>query len=138
MMARGFDLIAAWGFTFKTPGFVWAKCTEAHGSSRFEAVWPEAKTDVVDARVRDRVGFRRRVADGGEGGWDYFILPEAWKTEVCRGYDAGIIAGAMIIRGLLLPDRDGKHPAKAMQIPGYKKMRLYHVPAAILDGGAHA
>jgi putative DNA primase/helicase len=78
------------------------------------------------------------VADGGEGGWDYFFLPEAWKTEVCRGFDARMIAEAMILRGLLLPNRDGKHLAKTIKTPGYKKMRLYHVPAAILDGGDHA
>jgi hypothetical protein len=61
------------------------------------------------------------VVDGGESGWDYFILPEAWKAEVCRGFDAKTLAHAMILRGLLLPDRDGKHLAKTIEIPGYKK-----------------
>jgi hypothetical protein len=50
---------------------------EAHGSSRFEAVWEGAETDVVDTRVRDRVGFRRQVG-GDEGSkLDYFNFPEA-------------------------------------------------------------
>jgi hypothetical protein len=69
--------------------------------------------------------------------WDYFIFPEAWKAEVCRGFDPRMIARAMIARELLLPDRDGVHVTKSVQVLGYKKMRLYHVPAAILDGAGH-
>jgi hypothetical protein len=43
----------------------------------------------------------------------------------------------MIARGLLVPG-DGNHYAKSERIPGYtKKMRLYHIPAAILGGDDH-
>jgi hypothetical protein len=109
---------------------------EAHGTSRFEPIWEGAETDIVDSRVRERVGFRRRVDGDGGSKWEYFIFTGAWKTEVCRGYDAGMIAQAMIARGLLLPS--GSRPTKSLQMPGHKKMRLYHVPAAILDGDDHA
>jgi uncharacterized protein (DUF927 family) len=107
---------------------------EAHGSSRFEAVWEGSSNDV---RVPYRAGFRKRVTDGDESGWHYFILPEVWKNEVCRGYDPKALAKAMIGRGLLTPDPDGRHHAKLERVPGYRKMRVYHIPAAILDGDKH-
>jgi uncharacterized protein (DUF927 family) len=111
---------------------------EAHGSSRFEAIWEGASGDAVETRVQNRAGFRKRAKDGDdETAWDYHVLPGVWRDEVCRGRDPQTLAKALIARGLLVPG-DGEHHAKSERIPGYgKKMRLYHIPAAILDGDDH-
>src|SRR5262249_10284433 len=55
---------------------------EAHGGSRFEAAWEDG-----DQRVINRVGFRRRQGPE-DGDWQYMILPEQWRTEVAKGFDA--------------------------------------------------
>jgi uncharacterized protein (DUF927 family) len=117
---------------------------EAHGSSRFEAIWEDAEdaedASGVDTRVHNRAGFRKRVKDGDGEVWDYYVLPEVWRDEVCRGHDPKALAKVMIARGLLVPG-DGNHFAKSERVPGYtkktKKMRLYHIPAAILAGDDH-
>ncbi len=110
---------------------------EAHGESRFtsllapapgaEQVAPEA------ARTINRVGWRRRVPDGGGERWEYLIFPEAWKGEVCKGLNARNVANLLHARGLLLGG-DERHRAALVTIPGEGKRRLYIVSGAILGG----
>src|SRR5205807_1098442 len=61
---------------------------EAHGESRFTLLTPSASgaepapPDV--ARTINRAGFRRRTGSGDTERWEYLILPETWRTEVCK------------------------------------------------------
>jgi hypothetical protein len=95
---------------------------EAHGSSRFEDPWQEQQESYCDSdgrrgatpRTVNRAGFRRRDALGN---WRYFIFPEIWRAEVCKGYDAGAIAKAMIERGWI-ERGDGKNLTKRERVPG--------------------
>jgi uncharacterized protein (DUF927 family) len=109
---------------------------EAHAESRFTLLvrnsdGMEAAPDA--ARTVNRVGFRRRVDDGtGQGErWEFLVLPEAWKAEVCKGIDAQRTADALIARGLL-GGASARHRAALMTIPGEGKRRLYRVSGAIL------
>jgi hypothetical protein len=47
--------------------------------------------DLHDDRTTNRCGWRRRDDDQ----WTYFVLPEAWRTEVCRGIDGEMTARAL-------------------------------------------
>jgi putative DNA primase/helicase len=109
---------------------------EAHGSSRFEAAW---ETDAANAnslsdrsvvdRTVNRVGFRRKKGDI----WQYLVMPEQWRSEVAKGYDAPALAHAMIERGFMEGDRAGKS-STPIAVPGHSKMRLYLLTPKLLDG----
>jgi putative DNA primase/helicase len=102
---------------------------EAHGSSRFEAAWKDG-----EGRVLNRVGFRRRDA---QGSWIYMVLPEQWRTEIAKGFDAAALARTMVERRLIIPGNDGK-PAKPVKVPGYGAMKLYVLAPDIIGEGAEA
>src|SRR5262249_62045665 len=95
---------------------------EAYGDSRFFAVWEDDPE-----RVLSRAGFRRRTLHG----WEYFVLPEQWKSELARGYDASALAFAMIGRGLMAGGNDGKSSIR-LKVRG-QEMRVYLVLAKILE-----
>ncbi len=100
---------------------------EAHGSSRFQAIGEDG-----EAKILNRAGFRRKADDGR---WEYFVLPEAWKSEVCVGQDARALAKELGQRGFLVPGSDGK-PQSTHKLPGMGAKRCYHLSAQIVsDGG---
>ena len=72
---------------------------EAHGASRFEWVNREG-----NERVINRVGFIRYKDDRME----YLIMPEAFKRELCSGYDVKTVTKVLIDAGILLTDNNGK------------------------------
>jgi uncharacterized protein (DUF927 family) len=127
---------------------------EAHGTSRFEEIckgishkqYDDAtgKSDEatqrtfddgfskigtpIEPRTVNRAGFRR----WSEAGWQYFILPEAFKNEVCKGQDYTQIATTLRDQGLLTPDKDGKHLAKKERIPNHGTIRVFAIGPGIL------
>lgn len=76
---------------------------EQHGSSRFE----DADAAEGHRPSINRAGFRRKEASA----WDYLVLSEVWRNEICKGFDAAMIAKIMIDRGWMKPG-DGKNRAK--------------------------
>ena len=102
---------------------------EAHGNSRFQTMGEE-----VDAKIIYRAGFRRR---DDEGRWEYFVLPECWKSEVCKGHDATTLGKELAQRGFLVRDKgDGKLSARH-KLPGMGgTKRCYHLSANIVSDGA--
>lgn len=88
---------------------------EAHGASRF-ATW----NDPDDQHVRDRAGFSRIVGDAPE----YFVFPEAFRREVCKGFDAKAVATALRKAGWIEPDKSGK-TAQTQRLPGMGPTRCY-------------
>ncbi len=103
---------------------------EAHGSSRFQTIG-----EGDEARVINRAGFRRK---DGEGRWEYLVLPEAWKSEVCAGQDAQALTRELQRRGFLVPDKgDGKLQARH-KLPGLGTKRCYHLSAQIVSDGAES
>jgi uncharacterized protein (DUF927 family) len=93
---------------------------EAYGDSRFFAAWEDAE------RVANRAGFRRSTGCG----YEYFVLPEQWKSELARGHDPSALAFAMIERGLMAAGKNGKSSI-TMKVRG-QDMRLYHILPTIL------
>lgn len=100
---------------------------EAHGESRFTDWNQDTSRPTIN-----RVGFRRQAEGGGS---EWFILPEAWRTEVCAGYDHRNIATALAERGLLIRGSK-KHLQARQRLPGFSgPARCYHLPPAILGDG---
>ena len=106
---------------------------EAHGSSRFEAAWEIDPADPT-TRVINRAGFRRReVVTEDErtgaktyGPWEYYVLPEAWRREVCKGLDAqGHRPGAGRPGGLVLGE--GRNLRGRLRVPAWASGALIAV-----------
>ena len=96
---------------------------ERHGESRFDTL------DDSDARpVNNRAGWRK----GSGPHREWMIPPEVWKTEICNGLDATLVARTLAERGMLQRAGDGFQPVR--KIDGANK-RVYIVTAKIFDGG---
>ena len=116
---------------------------EAHGTSRFEEAWPRdtrnraditPETEMLIRKTINRAGFRRLEKEGKGENWEYYVMPEAWRGEVCAGFDAVSIAKAMIAKGWMTPG-DGKHLTRVIRMPGVGRPRLYCVGSSFFTGG---
>jgi uncharacterized protein (DUF927 family) len=96
---------------------------ELHGSSRFQDI------DDEDARIHDRAGFKRKGADGET---EYLILPEVFRSEVCEGHDACMVAKVLIERGYLTKG-DGRNFSKRETVPEMGRIRTYVISRRIMD-----
>lgn len=105
-----------------------------HGSSRFEAPWIEGSEHVSTEKIINRLGFRRLTA---EKEWEYFLLPDAFEKEVIAGMAPKLVKEHLATQGMIRRDAQGKYTV-SMRVPGCGQVRLYHVPAGILEGGHDA
>jgi putative DNA primase/helicase len=96
---------------------------ERHGASRFEDLGD------VNGLVHNRVGFRRLV----DAGYEYLVFPQAWRDELCKGYDPDAIATEMKNRKLLNTHGDRNTTSQRVVIDGRsQKMRLYCLSPRVL------
>lgn len=102
---------------------------ELHGESRFRA-WDNHSDNNGDGRTVNRAGFRR-VIDGV--GTEYFVLPEVFKNDICRGLNPTEVAKALAVAGLLVTQSNG-NTTRSVRLPGFANTtRVYHLSAAILS-----
>lgn len=110
---------------------------EKHGASRFQDWDPTENPN----SVYNRLGFVRTKHPeyhSDKDGYDdcekeYFILAGVWRSEFCRGFDAKVIAKALVERGILIPGNDGK-PSIARKVPSLgKTARLYRINSKIFE-----
>ena len=100
---------------------------EAHGSSRFEDV-----AAGVEQRVINRAGFFRT---GSNGVRQFLVLPEAFKTELCKGRDAKAAEKLLVERGWIEPGGDGRVTQKP-RLPGIgTTARVYVFTGKLWEGG---
>lgn len=109
---------------------------ETHGEARFRPV-AEIEDDDCDVNgqeaerpVINRAGFR---ATTKEGNAVWYIFPEVWSSEVCKGQNAQLVAKVLKERGVLIPGED-RHLAKKVRIPGMaNSSRFYCISAKIFE-----
>jgi len=97
---------------------------EAHGASRFERINAN-----IDQRIPNRAGFYR---DDTMGKREYLVLPEAFKREICHGFDLKPSARALLDAGWLTPGNDGKATQKP-RLPETGPTRCYVFNSAMWD-----
>jgi putative DNA primase/helicase len=88
---------------------------ELHGESRF--------SDVKDTSGRittNRVGF----CESTLGGKLFYVLPEAYRSEICAGFNFKQVSKVLRERGWLIPDNEGKSLGRKT-LPGMKSTRCY-------------
>lgn len=116
-----------------------------HGEARFTD-WdrPAADTEKHAPRVINRAGFRRITKESEERAivhgnnseyleTEFYIFPEVWKNEVCKGHDASAVAHLLAKCGALKMTDDGRL-ARSLSLPGEGKRRVYHITPAIWSG----
>jgi hypothetical protein len=80
--------------------------------------------------TRDVAGYRKREGEG----WDYYVTASAWQGEVCKGFNARTIAGALVAQELLLSPETGRHTC-LVRVPDLGRHRLYHLSSKLLESG---
>jgi uncharacterized protein (DUF927 family) len=115
---------------------------EQHGSSRFEAAWLRTDegyhsasdtTATTILKTVSRAGFRKT---DDAGNWSYYVLPEVWAAEVCKGFDPKMVAKAMAERNWLLQG-EGRNLMHKVRVPNAGALRLYAIPPGFLaEGGS--
>ena len=135
---------------------------EAHGSSRFQPVVarvdaieerimnrvlqgpratrscpatsprsPRQPVWMIEERIMNRVGFWRE--ENGER--VFLVFPEAFRDQVCHGFDCRMIAKELQARGLLLKG-DGNNLTRKERLPGFTETaRVYVILGRILADG---
>lgn len=120
-----------------------------HGEARFTD-WdrPAADSDKHAPRVINRAGFRRiteeseaRAIVNGRDHPDYsarleteyFVFPEVWRSEICKGHDASAVAQLLAKRGAIKTSDDSRM-SRSLSLPGEGKRRVYHVTPLIWSG----
>ncbi len=100
---------------------------ERHGEARF-ADWdrPLSKDDHAP-RVINKAGWRQHDPTADET--EYYVYPEVFRSEVCKGHDAKAVAKLLAARGFLR--MDGKHHAPKVTLPGEGSKRVFHLLPAI-------
>lgn len=101
---------------------------EAHGSSRFEDLSHGGEDKIVN-----RAGFKKKTTDGS---FEYYVLPQVFREEVCNGFNPVDICRALVERGLLASSSEGKYQVNK-SIPhegGRKQLKVYHFRPGILGG----
>ena len=125
---------------------------EVHGAARFP-YWHRAGDDHAPNPLQ-RAGLRRMLdSDGkpiktnsqhgaefgdrmasaaGEGSSaEYFVLPEVFRSEVCRGFDVATVCRVLINAGCLVCE-DG-HYTVSQRLPGIGKVRCYHLTTRLME-----
>ncbi len=105
---------------------------EANGSSRFQSLQPRGarNSDAGAEKIVNRAGFR---IDSKDGETQYLILSEAFRREVCSGFDHRIIGRALAERGHLVLER-GPHLTVRKVLPEFGMTRVYAIKASICGG----
>ncbi|WP_122409366.1 DUF927 domain-containing protein [Pseudomonas viridiflava] len=102
---------------------------ERFGESRFTR-WESAaaRVDEHGPRTIDRLGFRKSLEHGlGDmlhTTTTYYVLPEAWRSEIFRGMNVNAVNKELLQRGVLEPGKDGK-ASTAVRLPGLGLQRCY-------------
>jgi len=100
---------------------------EVHGDSRFTVITGQVGAS-EDSRTINRAGFRKSTTDGRT---EYYVLPEAWVSEICDGINPTQVTKALRDAGLLHVGPDGKSTVQ-MRLPSMGKKRVYHLKPDIL------
>jgi putative DNA primase/helicase len=124
---------------------------EQHGESRFTEIrkasqqpkshWDDTGEDrdlaaddetLAERLTINRVGFRRKTSER----WLYLIMPESWKSEICKGLDPSRAAQALHDAGFL-DKGEGQHWQKKHRVPGEQRGRYYTIKGSIItDDGS--
>jgi putative DNA primase/helicase len=126
---------------------------EIHGDGRF-SMWHRGSDDHAP-KTLNRAGVRRMLGSdgqpiktnsqfGSEFGdrmpaalgedvtFEYFVLSETFRAEVCQGFDYKAVSRVLLDHGCLTPDKGRSFDCRA-RLPGIGLAYCYHITPAIFD-----
>ena len=111
---------------------------EMHGEGRYVDVNSYNSTaGYTEDKTRDthRAGFREKVQTNESDIWNYYVLPQVFKTELCKGFEHSNVTKTLTEKGILHPGEKGKM-AQSKHLPGMGKTRCYVISGKALFGEA--
>lgn len=91
--------------------------------------WYANPLDVVQPpRTHNRAGYRKHVGNEVE----YYIFPETFKREICKGRQEKFVKQVLFDKGYLMKDPEGKYSCPASP-PAEGKSRRFYVIRAVGD-----
>ena len=105
---------------------------ELHGEGRFTD-WARADDDHAP-RTLSRAGFRKATKDatGDVESWDFYILPETFRQEICAGFDPKAVLRVLRDGGHLRPDKGRPFDCRP-RLPGLGKATVYCIGPSIFE-----
>ncbi|MFW1645233.1 DUF927 domain-containing protein [Acinetobacter guillouiae] len=98
---------------------------EANESCRFEVITPDPDQN---EKIINRVGYWK-IDNGNK---IFYVLPEQFKKEVCKGYDSKKVAKTLLAHGFL--DHDTGKTSKTVRIPSRNSaVKVYAVKESIFS-----
>lgn len=97
-----------------------------HGDGRFTDMGRVG--DDRAPRTLIRAGWRTEESGGDE----YWVLPEVWRGEVCKGFDPVAVAKLMVDRGLLKPEAPGRFTRRE-RLKNGERVRVYRLLPGLLE-----
>jgi len=94
---------------------------EKSAASRFVNV------DDMEAKVIDGAGYRQRDGQG----WKFYVYPNVYRKEVCKGFDPKYVTKVCLVRGLIVQGNKGE-ACPTWRAPGEGSKRFYHFTKAVL------
>jgi uncharacterized protein (DUF927 family) len=96
---------------------------EQHGDAKF-ADWG------CPGKVMYRAGFRRVDPDSQRT--EFFVLPESYKAEVCKGFNVREVSKFLMKHGILATQPSSSDsPTKIVKLPDMGRTRCYHITGNI-------
>lgn len=107
-----------------------------HGEARF-VDWARADDDHAP-KTMNRAGWRRpiKTTTGLEllTGWEWFVLPDVFRTEACKGFNERAALRLLAERGHLHRESPKGFGCRASP-PGADKVNVYRIKSSILSEG---
>jgi putative DNA primase/helicase len=95
---------------------------EKYGDSKFINIGETYPTKPVE-----RFGYKQKF----DGVFHYYIFPEIYKNEVCKGLNYKQVTKYLLERNLLVADAQGRS-VESKHLPDIGKVRVYHITGEIL------
>lgn len=110
---------------------------ERHGEARF-APWKDDGD--LDWITRERAGFRKPMVQTGtlEAADAFYVLREAFRDEMCSGFDHRDVARALADAGMLMRDEKSRKFTRRERLPRTGLTPCYVILPSIWEGAADA
>jgi putative DNA primase/helicase len=108
-----------------------AEFIERYGESRFTHYARAEKADDHMPDTVNRAGFKRFTSEATDAAYEFYVLPEQFRREICKGFDYREVAKVLKARGFIKTD-EGRLTL-THRLPMLGKTRCYLVLPAIFE-----
>ncbi len=95
---------------------------EKYGDSKFINIG-----EISPTKPTERFGYKQKF----DGVFHYYVLPEIYKNEMCKGLNYKQVTKYLLEKGLLVADTQGRS-VEVKHLPDVGKIRIYHFTGEIL------